>query len=148
MMRMSKTLHTTAAPDEVVSVMLDNTVNPPDMTMAPVYEAEGPEGTVYEWAFTALGTTHRGVMVITEYVPGERLTFRNFGAMESTATMTFEPEDEGTKVSILVASRMTTPVIGRFLDPVLRRGMLENIEWMIQQVEMRTAKKEVATTSA
>jgi hypothetical protein len=38
--------------------------------------------------------------------------------------------------------RLTIPLIGRFLDSFLERGMLKNTEWTMRQVEMRHAKKE------
>ncbi len=141
MMRMKKTLHVDAEPEEVVSVMLDFSVNPPGMTGAPVYETPDIEGSVYEWTFKFVGVPQKGVMIVTEYVPNERVSFRNFGAMESTSTWTFEAENTGTRVTMDVASRLTIPLIGRFLDPVLKREMLKNIEWTLRQIEMRRAKR-------
>ncbi len=146
MMRMTTAMHVDAEPEEVVSFMLDSSVNPPGMTMAPVYETPGIEGSVYEWSFKLFGVPQKGIMIITEYVPGERLSDRNLGAMESTGTMTFEPENGGTRVTMNTAARLTIPLIGRFLDSFLERGMLKNTEWTMRQLEMRLAKKEATTT--
>ena len=121
-MKMTKTMHVDAEPEEVMSVVLDSAVNPPGMTMAPVYEAPGMEGSVYEWSFKIVGVPQKGIMVITEYVPGKRMSSRNLGALESTSTMTFEPEDGGTRVTVDGESRLTIPLIGRFLDSVPRAG--------------------------
>lgn len=146
MMKLTRTMHVDAGPEEVMSVMLDSSVNPPGMTMGPVYEAQGMDGSVYEWSFKLAGTTQKGIMVITEYVPGKRLSSRNFGALESTSTMTFEPEGGGTRVTVDAESRLTIPLIGRFLDRALKRGMLKNMEWTMRQVEMRHAEREAAVT--
>ena len=146
MMKMKKTLHVDAKPEEVQSIVLDSSVNPPGMTMAPVYETPDRAGTVFEWSFKVAGVPQKGITVLTEYVPGERLSFRNLGALESTSTMTFEPENEGTRVTIDAASRMTMPLIGRFLDPLLKRGMLKNIKWTMRQVERRHEKQEATAT--
>ena len=43
-------------------------------------------------------------------------------------------------------SRLTIPLIGRFLDSFLERGMLKNTDWTMRQVEMRHAKKEATAT--
>jgi carbon monoxide dehydrogenase subunit G len=146
MMRMTKTMHVDAEPEEVMSVLLDASVNPPGMSTAPVYQPAGVEGSVYEWSFRIVGVPQKGIQIITEYVPGERLSFRNFGAMESTGTMTFEPENTGTRVTLTTEARLTMPVIGRFLDSLLERGMLKNAEWSMRQVELRHAKKEATAT--
>ena len=146
MMKMTEVVHVDAEPEEVMSVLLDSTLNPPGMKVARVYEAPGIEGSVYEWSFRMIGGPQKGIQIITEYVPGERLSFRNLGAMESTGTMTFEPEDKGTRVTVNTEARLTIPLIGRFLDPFLERGMLKNTEWAMRQVEMRHAKKEATAT--
>lgn len=142
MMKMTRTMHVDAEPEEVMSAVLDSSVNPPGMTMDPVYETAGTEGSVYEWSFRIVGLPQKGITILTEYVPGERMSFRNLGALESTSTMTFEPEDGGTRVSIDAASRLTIPLIGRFLDSFLERGMLKNMRWTMRQVEIRHAEKE------
>jgi hypothetical protein len=67
-------------------------------------------------------------------------------SMESNSTMTFEPDNGGTRVTFDVSSRLTIPLIGRFLDSFLERGVLKNIEWTTRQLEMRHAKKEAAAT--
>jgi hypothetical protein len=53
--------------------------------------------------------------------------------------MLFEPKDGGTRVTVHVQSRLRIPLIGRFLDPMLERGMNDNIDWMMRQVEVRHA---------
>jgi len=146
MVKISKAMHVDAEPEEVLSSLLDSTLNPPGMTMAPVCDAPGREGSVYEWSFKIVGVPQKGIMIITGYVPGKRLSTRNFGALESTSTMTFEPENKGTRVTMNGESRLTFPLIGRFLDSFLERGMLKNTEWTMRQVEMRHARKEAAAT--
>jgi carbon monoxide dehydrogenase subunit G len=146
MMKMTKVMHVDAEPEEVMSVMLDASVNPPGMTSTLVYETTRIEGNVYEWSFKLFGVPQKGIHIVTEYVPGERVSFRNFGAMESTGTMTLEPENGGTRVTLSTAARLTIPLIGRFLDSLLEKGMLENIDWTMRQIELRHAKKQAAAT--
>ena len=142
MVKISNAIHVDVEPEEVLSGLLDASLNPPGLTMAPVYEAPDMEGSVYEWSFKIVGVPQKGIMVITGYVPGKRLTTRNLGAIESNSTMIFEPENEGTRVTMNGESRLTIPLIGRFLDSFLERGMLKNTEWTMRQVEMRHAKNE------
>ena len=146
MVKISRVLHVDAEPEEVLSGLLDSSINPPGMTMAPVYEALDMEGSVYEWSFKIVGVPQKGIMIITGYVPAKRLSTRNLGAIESNSTMTFEPENEGTRVTMSGESRLTIPLIGRFLDSFLERGMLKNTEWTMRQIEMRHAKNEATAT--
>ena len=145
MVKISNAMHVDAQPEEVLSGLLDSTLNPPGVTMAPVYDAPGREGSV-TMELQDRRVPQKGIMIITGYVPGKRLSTRNFGALESTSTMTFEPENEGTRVTMNGESRLTFPLIGRFLDSFLERGMLKNTEWTMRQVEMRHAKKEATAT--
>ncbi len=60
--------------------------------------------------------------------------------------MTFEPENGGTRVTINVESRLTIPLIGRFLDSFLKRGDAQEHRMDLRQVEMRHAKQEATAT--
>ena len=146
MLKTTKAMHVNVEPDEVLSGLLDSSINPPGMTMAPVYEVPGREGSVYEWSFKFVGVPQKGIMIITEYEPGKRLSTMNLGAIESTSTMTFVPEDEGTWVTLNGESRLTMPLIGQFLDSFLERGMVKNTEWTMRQIEMRHAQREATAT--
>ena len=134
-MKATKTMHAAATPERVMSFFLESTATPPGMTMEAVYESPDIVGNSYEWTFKMLGIPRKGVTVYTDYVPGERLTTREFGAMEGTSTVTVEPEDGGSKVTFEMDSHLAVPLIGRFLDPLLRRGWEQNIEWGKREVE-------------
>ena len=140
-MRATKTMHTDATPEQVMSFLLDSTDTPPGMTMEVVYESPDVVGTSYEWTFKKYGMSRKGVSVCTDYVPGERLTFRNFGAMEGTQAVTIEPENGGSKVIHEMDNRFPVPLIGRFLDPLLKKGWEQNIEWGKREFESRTKGK-------
>ena len=82
--------------------------------------------------------------LVIDYVPGERIVFQNFGAMEGTQTVTVEPEKGGSKVTHQMDGRLAIPVIGRFLGPMLRRGWKKNIAWGKREME-KQPKVEKAT---
>jgi hypothetical protein len=144
-MRATKTMHIDATPEQVFSSMLDATFTPPGMDMEVVYESPDVVGTSYEWTFKVFGMPRKGVTVCTDYVPGERAVFRNFGAMEGTQTEIVEPDNGGSKVTHEMNSRVAVPLIGRFLDPMLRKGWEKNLEWGKREIEKR-AKGKTATT--
>jgi uncharacterized protein YndB with AHSA1/START domain len=140
-MRATKTMHIDAKPERVMSFFLDWTATPPGMTMEVVHESPDVVGNSYEWTFKMLGMPRKGVTVYTDYVPAERLAFRNFGVLEGTSTWTVEPEDGGSKVTVQVESRLAVPLIGRFLDPILRREWEKNVAWGKRDMEKQLKVK-------
>lgn len=144
-MKTTKVMHVDAKPEQLMSYFLDWTTTPPDMTMEVVHESPDVVGNSYEWTFKMFGMSYKGVTVYTDYVPAERLAFRNFGTLEGTATWTVEPEDGGSKVTIQVDSRLAIPLIGRFLDPILHKQWEKNVESGMSYVEKQ---KKVTTTTA
>lgn len=140
-MKATKTVHVDATPEQVLSFMLDTTATPPGMTMGAVYESPDVVGNSYEWTFKMLGMPRKGVTVFTDYVPGERIAVRNFGAMEGTQTETVEPDNGGSKVTHEMDSRLAVPLISRFLDPMLRKGWEKNLEWGKREIEKRAKGK-------
>ena len=140
-MRATKTMHIDATPEQVFSYMLDSTFTAPGMTMEVVYESPDVVGTSYEWTFKMLGVPRKGVTVCTEYVPGERVVWRNFGALEGTQAETVEPDNGGSKVTHEMNSRIGVPLISRFLDPMLQKAWEKNLEWAKREIEKRTKGK-------
>lgn len=144
-MRATKTMHVDATPEQVFSFLTDTTATPKGMTMEAVHETPDVVGTSYAWTFKMLGLRRKGVTVVTDYVPNERAVFQNFGAMEGTQTETVEPENGGSKVTHQMDSHLAIPLIGRFMDPMLRRGWKKNIAWGKREIE-KLAKAEKTTT--
>lgn len=118
-----------------MSFFVDWTATPAGMTMKPVHESPDVVGSSYEWTFKMLGIPHKGVSVCTEYVPDERIAFRDLGAMEGTSSVTIEPDNGGSKVTYEMDSHLSVPLIGRFLDPMLKKGWERNVEWGKREIE-------------
>ena len=136
-MKATKTVHIDAKPEQVFSFFRDSTATPEGMAMEVVHESPDVVGTSYQWTFKMLGMPRKGVSVITDYVPGERMVFRNFGAMEGTQSFTVEPDNGGSKVTHEMDSRLPVPLISRFLDPMLQKGWEQNIEWSKNEIEKK-----------
>jgi hypothetical protein len=141
----TRTMHVDAEPEQVLSFFLDATAMPADWTMEVVHESPDVVGNSYEWTVKLLGIPRKGVTVYTDYVPGERLVFRNFGLMEGTATWTVEPEDGGSKATAQVESHLAVPLIGRFFDPILLKQWEKNLDWGKREIENRAKAEEAAS---
>ena len=145
-MRATKTMHADVKPEQVTSFLVDQSVNPPGMTTKAVYESPAVVGNSYEWTFKMLGLPRKGVTVITEYVPGERVVSRSFGAWEGTSTWTVEPEDGGAKATVQMEARfLPIPIIDRFVDPIMQREFEKGLAWGLRELEKQPkAKKTTA----
>ena len=119
-------MHVKAKPEEVLSFRVDSQANPPGMSMEAGYQSPVALGNSYEWTFKMLGMLRKGVTVCTDYVPSERVAFRNIGALEGTSTWTVEPEDGGSKATAHAEARLAIPLVGRFFDPFLRKEWERN----------------------
>jgi len=138
-------MHADVEPERVTSFLVDSSANPPGMTTEAVYETPAVVGNSYEWTFKMLGIPRKGVTVVTEYVPGERVASRSFGAMEGTATWTVEPEDGGSKATVHVEMRLPVPLIDRFFDPILQREWEKGLAWGISELEKQPKGKTKTT---
>ena len=143
-MNATKTIHVDAQPERVMSFFLDSTATPRGMTMEPVHESPEVVGNSYEWTFKMLGIPRKGVTVYTDYVPGERIAVRNFGAMEGTQTETVEPDNGGSKVTHEMDSRLAVPLISRFLDPMMEKVWEKNVAWAKREIEKQEEGKKTA----
>ena len=138
-MRATKTMHVDAKPELVMSFFVDSTNTPPGMTMEAVYESPDVVGNSYEWTVKMMGIPRKGVTVYTDYVPGERIATRNFGAMEGTSTVTVEPEDGGSKVTHEMENHfLPIPLIDRFLEPLMQREWEKNLAWSKREIEKQS----------
>lgn len=142
MLRRTKTFHVAAEPDAVFRYVVDPDIAPPGvkMTMAPVHETAEGVGSVYEWSFRMLGVRWRGVTVYTEYVPGERIRFRDFGVIEDDNVWIIAPEDGGSQATVEVNLNLRIPLLGRLLEPLLLRQMEKALKAMIAEIERQASR--------
>ena len=134
-MKATRTMHVDAKPERVMSFFVDWTATPAGLTMKPIHESAEVVGNSYEWTFKMLGIPRKGMSVCTEYVPAERIAFRDLGAMEGTSSVTIEPDNGGSKVTYEMDSHLGVPLIGRFFDPMLKMVWERNVEWGKQEIE-------------
>lgn len=144
-MKFTRTMHTDAAPEVVTSYLIDAEAMPPSFDMKAVYEAPEVVGSSYEWTGKMLGITRKGVSIYTEYIPGERVAFRNFGAMEGDSSWTVEPDNGGSKVTAEIDAGLNLPVIGRLFERMMLRQFEKNLEYGKREIEKRAKLAKAAS---
>ena len=81
-------------------------------------------GSHWRWAWKMVGLTFEGETTITDYIPNRRLVWQSKGGIVSTWVYTFEPDDGGTKMNIVVEYTIPVPVLGK----VAERFVLSQVE--------------------
>ncbi len=76
-------------------------------------------GSTSRWTYKVLGIRLEGTGVCTEYVPNERLVTESKGGVVSTWTYTFEPHEEGTRLTLVIDYTVPIPVLGKFAEALV-----------------------------
>lgn len=103
-------------------------------------------GTYDSWTMKVAGLRMEGFDVVTEFVPGRRMTSRSSHPSVGTVTCTFEPERGGTRFTIqrqagsFWAWRPVDRLFERFVAPSWQKS-LENLK-----AQMETAPAAAAAT--
>ena len=114
------------APVEKVFAYISDATNEPEYLPSQleaeyVIRTEEGVGSQYRWVYKLLGIRFEGESTCTEYVPNERIVTETKGGIVSTWTYTFEPEDGGTKLTLVVDYTIPIPVLGRFAEALVLR---------------------------
>ncbi|GAF88684.1 unnamed protein product [marine sediment metagenome] len=114
------------APVEKVFDYISEATNGPEFIPSQVeveyvIRTEEGVGSRYRWVYKLLGIRFEGQSECTEYVPNERIVTETKGGIVSTWTYTFEPEDGGTKLTLVVDYTIPIPVLGRFAEALVLR---------------------------
>ena len=77
---------------------------------------------------------------ITEYVPGERFSYRLLSGAplrDHAVTVSFTEHGDGTRVSYLIDTTPTIPVIGRAAMPIVRTAVRQLFDGLAKESERR-----------
>ena len=80
-------------------------------------------GQRYGWTYKIMGIPFKGETEVTEYIPNQRYVHRSTGGIVSTFTFNFKAEDVGTRLDLEVEFTIPVPVLGRFAERMVLRGI-------------------------
>ena len=70
-------------------------------------------GRKWGWSYKMVGFNLKGESEVTEYIPNQRLVTKSKGGIVSTWTYTFNPENGGTRMNVVVEYTIPIPVLGK-----------------------------------
>jgi uncharacterized protein YndB with AHSA1/START domain len=113
---------TIAAPvAEVFAYLEDPNTNPEWLPgMVQVKDAVGSGvSSHFKWVYKMAGISFKGESTTTEFVRDRRLVVQSEGGIASTWTWTFEPDEGGTRVHLVVDYTVPVPVLGKLAEALV-----------------------------
>lgn len=78
-------------------------------------------GSTFHWRYKMGGMTLEGDNETLEFVPNKRVVARSKGGIDSTWTWEYEPEEDGTRLSVHIEYTIPVPVMGKIAENLLLR---------------------------
>lgn len=70
-------------------------------------------GQRWGWSYKMAGVSLKGESEVMEHIPNQRLVHKSTGGIVSIWTYTFNPEDSGTRLTVVVEYTIPVPVLGK-----------------------------------
>ncbi len=78
-------------------------------------------GSSYRWVYKMAGMRFEGETETIEYVPNQKVVVKDKGGIEATRTVTFQPENGGTKYTTSAEYTVPIPLLGKLAEAFILR---------------------------
>jgi uncharacterized membrane protein len=92
-------------------------------------------GASYRWTYSLGGMRLDGTVEDVELVSNERHARKIGGAIDVMLIARFQPEEEGTRVTLEVNYRVPIPVLGKMAEAFILQGMEREINAMLANLK-------------
>ena len=122
MAKIEKTI-TIDAPVEKVFGYIDDPTNIPEIwpSMVEIKDVERlpTGGRTFRWVYKMAGMRLVGTSEQVEYIPNRRIVTKTRGGIKSMLTWTFQPEADGTRVTLEAEYTVPVPVLGKLAEALI-----------------------------
>lgn len=94
-------------------------------------------GVCYQYTLKVLGIPVAGYSEDIEHVQNVRTISRSSGGMDSLATVTFAPVDQGTHVTITYEFTVPVPLVGKLAETVAAKMNEKEVETMLANIKAK-----------
>lgn len=125
MAKITKSIYINAPVERVFEYHTDpnnNTEYWPSMVEVMDIEDHPTGGKKFDWVYKMAGIRFEGTTTPIEWVPNKRLVVKSTGGIESTFIYDYEPEGEGTRLSMEVDYKVPVPVLGKLAESFILRS--------------------------
>jgi len=75
----------------------------------------------FSWVYRIAGRRIEGTTETTELIPNKKIVDKSVKGIPSTFSWTFEPQDNGTKLTLEIEYLVTIPLLGMFVEAFMIR---------------------------
>jgi ligand-binding SRPBCC domain-containing protein len=97
----------------------NNTEYWPSMMEVRDIEDHPSGGKKFNWVYKMAGVRFEGTTTPVEWVRNKRSVVESKGGIESTFVYNYEPEGEGTKISMELDYKVPVPVLGKLAESII-----------------------------
>lgn len=94
-------------------------------------------GNSFRWVYKMAGLRFEGTSEDTVYIPNQRTVTESKGGIESTITLTYQPEDGGTKLTFENEYIVPIPVLGKLAEAVILKQNEREAELLLANLKDR-----------
>ncbi len=94
-------------------------------------------GNKYTWVYKMAGMRFEGKGEDIEVIPFKRITSKNEGGIDSTLTWSFEPESEGTQVTVQADYKVPIPLLGRLAENIIVKQNEHEADVILKNLKAR-----------
>ena len=119
MAKVEKTITINAPVEKVFSYVEEPTNLPeiwPSLVEAKDVQRLPNGGTSFRWVYKMAGVRFEGISEDAQYVANQRTVTKSTGGIESTVTLTYQPEDGRTKVTSESEYTVPIPLLGKLAE--------------------------------
>ena len=137
---LSKSIHVKALAEEVYN-FLNEPVNQveiwPSLIEIKDLQQLSNGGNKYTWVYKMAGMRFEGKGEDIEVIPFKRITSENEGGIDSTITWSFEPENEGTQVTMQADYKVPIPLLGKLAENIIVKQNEREAEVILKNLKAR-----------
>jgi len=125
MPKVERSITINAPVEKVFTYINDPELNPewlPSMIeVKDVNITEEGVGSHFKWVYKMAGIPFNGETTTIEHVPNQRIVVQSKVGIKSTWSWTFEPVDNGTRLSLVLEYTIPVPVLGKLAEAVVSK---------------------------
>ena len=94
-------------------------------------------GKQWRWTYKMAGLPYKGASEDLEWVENRRVVSKTIGGIDSTFVWTYEPEGEGTRVTVEVEYTIPLPVLGKLAEALVVKLNENDMDALLKNMKKR-----------
>jgi ribosome-associated toxin RatA of RatAB toxin-antitoxin module len=102
-----------------------------------VNSTEEGVGSTYKWIYKMAGIRFEGESISEEYMPEKKMVTRSKGSINSLWTWNFEPQNNGTKIELVIDYTIPMPVLGKIAEAIVLKQNIREADLALANIKAK-----------